>query len=208
MNDLHFVSPRFDEDLDVEAYLERVPDDACCKGMFFGDLVDAAKSVSAQATAEVTRELGQRRYIPFKDYPLREHMTLSSRLVPRLFPQYPTREGMRRLGWLVYPLFKQSLIGRVVFGVLGHDLDQVMRVGPRSFELSLTRGRAVGEKIGERHYRYSFREIYGYLDSYYVGVMEGVFRDHGVRAEVKIALSSLSDGVMDIRWEEPRGIDR
>src|SRR5690606_23716025 len=161
-----------------------------------------AKSVSAPATAEVTRELGQRRYIPFKDYPLREHMTLSSRLVPRLFPQYPTREGMRRLGWLVYPLFKESLIGRVVFGVLGHDLDQVMRVGPRSFELSLTRGRAKAERIGDGHYRYHFEEIYGFLDSYYVGVIEGVFRDHDVPCVVRIALRTPVDGVMDISWQE------
>jgi uncharacterized protein (TIGR02265 family) len=168
--------------------------------MFFGDLLSAARTVSADATAEVMRELGSRRYIAFKDYPLREHMALSSRLVPRLFPQHSSREGMRRLGWLVYPLFKESLIGRVVFGVLGHDLDRVMRVGPRSFELSLTRGRASAERLGEGHYRYAFEEIYGFLDSYYVGVLEGVFRDHGVPCEIRLALSSPSDGVMDIRW--------
>jgi uncharacterized protein (TIGR02265 family) len=197
-----FTLPRFEGDLDFEAYLARVPDDACCKGMFFGDLLNAARTVSSEATAEVLRELGSRRYIPFKDYPLREHMTLSSRLVPRLFPTVSTREGMRRLGWLVYPLFKESLIGRVVFGVLGHDLDQVMRVGPRSFELSLTRGRAKAERLGDMHYRYHFEEIYGFLDSYYVGVLEGVFRDHAVPCEVRVALRSPSDGVMDIRWRE------
>jgi uncharacterized protein (TIGR02265 family) len=203
-----FGLPRFDADLDVDAYLARVPSDACCKGMFFGDLLSAARSVSEHATVEVMRELGSRRYIAFKDYPLREHMKLSSRLVPRLFPAVPTREGMRRLGWLVYPLFKESLIGRVVFGVLGHDLDQVMKVGPRSFELSLTRGRAKAERLGEGHYRYHFEEIYGFLDSYYVGVLEGVFRSHDVPCEVRIALRTPSDGAMDIRWHEPPGDPR
>src|SRR5690606_12558657 len=106
---------------------------------------------------------------------------------------------------LVYPLFEESLIGRVVFGVLGRDLDQVMRVGPRSFELSLTRGRATAERVGEGHYRYHFREIYGFLDAYYVGVIEGVFRSHGAPCEVRLSLSSPIDGVMDIRWQEPRG---
>ena len=64
----------------------------------------------------------------------------------------------------------------------------------------MTRGRARSERVGPRHFRYHFSEIYGYLDCYYVGVVEGPIRHHGFRPDVRLALTSPSDGVMDIRW--------
>lgn len=192
-----FVKPRFDEDLDTRMYLERVPSNAYCKGMFFHDVLRAVRNVDPEAADG----LGRRRYVPFKDYPLREHMELTSKAVRRLYPGVPTREAMRRLGWLAYPAFVHSMVGRIVFGVLGQDLDKIFEVGPKSFEVSLTRGRATSERLGERHWRYDFADIFGFLDTYYVGVIEGPIRHHGRIPNVRIHLSTPSDGVMDIQWD-------
>lgn len=191
-----FVAPRFDRDLDVEAYLERVPPDAYCKGMFFRDVLEAVRSVDSNAA----RHLARRRYLPFKDYPLREHMEMTAEAVRLLYPGTPTREAMRRLGWLAYSSFVDSMIGRIVFGVLGHDMDKIFEVGPKSFEVSLTMGRATAERLGDRHWQYTFESIFGYLDAYYVGVVEGPIRYHGHTPDVRLHLTTLSDGVMDIRW--------
>ncbi len=191
-----FVTPRFDTDLDTGAYLERVPPDAYCKGMFFHDVLAQVRRVDPDAA----RGLARRRYIPFKDYPLREHMEITEAAVRLLYPGVPTREGMRRLGWLAYPAFVESMIGRVVFGVLGKDLDRIFQVGPKSFEVSLTRGQAVAERLGDRHWRYDFTDVFGYLDAYYVGVVEGPIRYHRLVPDVRIHLRTLSDGTMDIRW--------
>jgi uncharacterized protein (TIGR02265 family) len=191
-----FVAPRFDTDIDMAAYLARVPPDAYCKGMFFHDVLAAVRSVDPAAAQQLTR----RRFIPFKDYPLREHMELTEQAVRLLYPGVPTREAMRRLGWLAYPTFVDSMIGRVVFGVLGKDLDRIFEVGPKSFDVSLTRGRAVARRLGPQHWRYEMRDIFGYLDAYYVGVVEGPIRHHGHVPDVRVHLTTLSDGAMDIRW--------
>lgn len=191
-----YTAPRFDTDIDTEVYLGRVPPDAYCKGMFFHDVLDAVRSVDPDAA----RRLARRRYLHFKDYPLREHMELTDEAVRLLYPGLPTREAMRRLGWLAYPTFVESMIGRVVFGVLGKDLDRIFEVGPKSFDVSLTRGRAVATRLGHGHWQYAFRDIYGYLDAYYVGVVEGPIRHHRLTPDVRVHLTTLSDGVMDIRW--------
>lgn len=195
-----FEAPDFRRDLDPTPYLERVPPDALCKGMFFHDVMKAVRRVAPEAEAKLVPHMGRRRYVSFKDYPLVEHMQLTAEAVKLLYPKVPTREGMRRLGWLAYPTFVESMIGRVVFGILGEDLDKIFEVGPRSFEVSLTRGRAVSRKLGERHWRYEMTDIFGYLDAYYVGVIEGPIRHLGHVPDVRVHLTSLSDGVLDIRW--------
>lgn len=198
--DVAFVAPDFTRDLDVRPYLERVPPDALCKGMFFHDVVKAVKRVSPTAVEKLVPLMGRRRYVAFKDYPLREHMELTAEAVKLLYPGLPTREAMRRLGWLAYPTFAESMVGRVVFGVLGRDLDKIFEVGPKSFEVSVTRGRAVAHLMGERHWRYELTDVFGYLDTYYVGVLEGPIRHHGFTPDVRIHATSLSDALLDVRW--------
>lgn len=194
--DAGFVTPRFDTDIDTAAYLERVPPDAYCKGMFFHDVLAQVRRMDPEAA----RRIARRRYIPFKDYPLREHMEMTDAAVRILYPGVPTREGMRRLGWLAFPTFVESMIGRVVFGVLGRDLDRIVQVGPKAFEVSLTRGRATAERLGDRHWRYELTDVFGYLDAYYVGVIEGPIRYHDFVPDVRVRLRTLSDGTVDIRW--------
>jgi len=199
---LEFLPPDFQSELDVEFYLARVPQNARCKGMFFRDVL-AAIRYGAPLDRNLDDDLGPHahaRYLPFKDYPLRSHMDLTSRAVKLLYPDRTLRQGMRQLGWLAYSAFVQSMVGRIVLGVLGSDLEQIFAAAPKSIELSMTRGRATAERVGERHFRYDFRDIYGYLDSYYVGVVEGPIRHHGFRPDVRLALTSPSDGIMDIRW--------
>jgi uncharacterized protein (TIGR02265 family) len=195
-----FLRPDFASALDPAPYLERVPPDAHCKGMFFHDVLRAVRRASPDAERRLVPHLGRRRYVAFMDYPLREHMELTAEAVKLLFPGVPSREGMRRLGWLAYPTFVESMVGRVVFGVLGHDLDRIFEVGPRSFEVSLTRGRARASRLGDNHWRYELTDFFGYLDTYYVGVIEGPIRHHNLTPDVRIRLTSPSDGVMDIRW--------
>jgi uncharacterized protein (TIGR02265 family) len=193
-----FVRPNFDHELDSKPYLDRVPEGTCCKGMFFNDIINNVRRMSPGA--EKLLPGASRRYVPFRDYPLREHMGLTAAAVPLLFPRMLSREGMRRLGWLSYPTFAESMVGRVVFGILGNDLEQIFSVGPRAFPISVNRGRATAERLGSNHFRYVFRDFFGYLDTYYVGVIEGPILHHKRVPDVRLHLETLSDGIMDIRW--------
>jgi uncharacterized protein (TIGR02265 family) len=187
-------------DLDVEAFVGRVPKDAACKGMYFADLLTILRRLGSGGDARVA-DLMTKRYVPFRDYPLADHMRMTAVASRLLFPDCCTREAMRRLGWKAFPTFVQSLIGRIVFKTLGPDLDQIFAAGPKSFEVSLTRGRAKATRLGDAHWSYEFREMYGFLDTYYVGVMEGPIRRYGFTPEMRLGLSDPSTGSMIIRWQ-------
>src|SRR5260370_14158709 len=191
----------FSKPFELSTYLANTPDDATCKGLYFQDVLKAVRSAGRPITAARLPQL-ERRYAAFTDYPLREHMELTTRVAGILFPGVSTREGLRRLGWLVFPGFTDSLVGKVIFTIFGHELDRVYELGPRSFPASMIRGRAETERLGERYWRVTFREIYGFLDCYYVGVLEGPIRRERKTADVRIHLTSLSDGVMDVRWSD------
>jgi uncharacterized protein (TIGR02265 family) len=191
----------FTKSFDLAKYLANTPENATCKGLFFQDVLKAVRVAAPTTTAERLPQLA-RRYVAFQDYSLREHMELTTQVAALLYPQVSMREGLRRLGWLVFPGFADSLVGKVIFTIFGEDLERVYELGPRSFPVSLSRGRAESERVGERHWRITFREIYGFLDCYYVGVLEGPIRRVHKSGEVRLRAESLSDGVMDVRWSE------
>lgn len=194
-----FRVPSFNQPLDCAPYLARVPADATCKGMFFHDIINAVERKSAEA-AQALKPYLPRRYMSFKDYPLREHMEVTAKAAELLYPDVPSQEGMRRLGWLAYPTFAESMVGKVIFGILGNDLDRIFKVAPKSLEIALSRGRVHTEKMGDRHWRFDFRDAYGYLDIYYVGVIEGPVRYMGFTPKVLVSVNGPAAAVMDVTW--------
>ncbi len=195
-----FVTPDFAGELDPAPYLAAVPDDELCKGLFFQGVIDAVRRAAPSRVESLFEGMQTRRFVTFREYPLREHMKMTMNAVKLIHPRMPSREGMRRLGWLAFTSFSDSMVGRVVFGVLGRDPERILAAGPRAFSLSLRRGRLTSTRLGPRHFRLVFREIYGYLDTYYVGVVEGALRAHSVMPRLKLRLTSLADGEMDVFW--------
>jgi uncharacterized protein (TIGR02265 family) len=194
-----FVEPDMAAELDVSAYLARVPATAKCKGMFFRDLIDGAREIGPGSAPELRRRL-QTRYVAFKDYPLREHMELTAALAPCLYPKLPLREALRRFGWRAYPTFATSLAGRVAVGLMGGDVERLLDIAPRAIELSLSVGRVASRRLGERHYEIELSDIFGYVDSYYVGVFEGALLHHEREPVLRVSLRSPSDATFDITW--------
>lgn len=184
---------------EAEVYLRRVPDGVTCKGMFFAELQKAARPHRGSLQEPIT-ELIDRRYVAFRDYPLTEHMRLTASLAPVLYPQEGIRQGLRELGRQAYPTFAGSIAGRVAAGFIGDDINRVLDISSRALQLSLSRGSVVTRSLGERRYRLEFEEIYGYLDSYYVGVVEGALLHHGMKPTVAVTLHSPIDGTFVVQW--------
>jgi uncharacterized protein (TIGR02265 family) len=195
-----FLTPDFAGALDPEPYLAVMPPDETCKGLYFTGVIDVVRRLAPGRDIDLFEGMQNRRFIAFRDYLLREHMVLTLNAVRLLYPRIPSREGMRRLGWLAFPSMVDSMIGRVVFGVLGRNPDSVMAAGPRAVDLSIKSGRATARKVGNNHFRYAFWNIYGFLDTYYVGVVEGALKAQGVVPRVRIAMSALTDAEMDVMW--------
>jgi uncharacterized protein (TIGR02265 family) len=198
VDSLLFKRPNFHGDFDMEVFHARCPEDATCKGMFFDDILTLAGKLSEEQRTRI--EQVRPRYLSFKDYPLREHMRLSWQVVSLLYPGVPKRRAYRELGWRAYPIVESSMIGKVLFGILGNDLDAIFRVGPKGFSMSLSHSQMMTEKLGDRHWRCTMRDVFGVLDPYYIGVVEGPILHHGFTPDVRIHSTSLSDATLDIQW--------
>jgi hypothetical protein len=88
----------------------------------------------------------------------------------------------------------------VVFGVLGDDLQRAFESGPRAIAQSIKPGLAVINTLGERHMRMEYYDIFGILDPYYIGVVEGMVRHYGFEPDVRIHTMDIANAVLDVKW--------
>lgn len=136
----------------------------------------------------------------FGDYP----QTLAQRLLlecaQRLYPNERRHDGLRRVGWIIYPTLLSTMIGRVIFGSLGEDIPAVLRVAGRGFEVSLSEGRYEVLTLLSRSASVRVRNFYLFPDSFLVGVFEGLFAHYG-KPDAKVKASLLSGTDVDLRME-------
>jgi uncharacterized protein (TIGR02265 family) len=125
-------------------------------------------------------------------------------LAKLLSPGLPVREQLRRACHLVYPMFLSSLIGRVVLGTLGRNVDGVLGLGPRMFSTVTNFGAVDAGPVGVRHWRYHYRDYYSWLDSGEVGIIEGLLRHYGMEPELTLASDGPFEMWLDVKWREPR----
>src|SRR5262245_17235810 len=119
--------------LDLDYRIAHVPAHAVVKGMFIRRLVDdAAKHGHTLAVKE--------RLIAFKDYPVPVYLNALVEAARVLHPSEPPRRALRLLGHGVYPQLVDSMIGKVVFGVLGRDIHSILRVASKAYEIASNLG--------------------------------------------------------------------
>jgi uncharacterized protein (TIGR02265 family) len=174
-----FAVPDWDAVLDPEEYARAVPAHATVKGMFMQKILDEAGHRGVALPDHGP-------YRAFKDYPLQKLLDLEVDVAPRLFPDVSLREGLRRLGWTAYPTLLDSVIGRIIFGVLGRDLPAIFRTTAKGYKVSLNIGSADVIEVGDNHAVIRLREMYNFADAYQVGVFEGVFRYYDRPGEVRL----------------------
>ena len=185
--------PDMQAPLDVAAYMAHCPEHAVARGMFFGDIVDALKRRGLRPSTS-------KRYVAFSNYPQREFIEFAARSVELLHPDLPLREGLRRVGHLAYPTFRDTMIGRVMFGVLGDDIEAVMKIVPKGYDAALNVVQAKTLAVGRGYALFRFENLHTLFDSYQVGVMEGAILACGREGEVRLKCESLSTGQALVTW--------
>jgi uncharacterized protein (TIGR02265 family) len=151
--------------------------------------------------AQLYAGLPRSQYQPFRSYPRAEVMRVEARMAAVAFPSLPLREGLRRLSQQVYPLFLSSVIGRLVLGAVGADVDTVLRLGPKVIGAVTDFGGLEALKMGPRHWVYRYQHYYSWLDSGDVGIIEGLLHHYGHRPRLQIATDGPFSMTLDIRWD-------
>lgn len=187
-----FVMPDTTGPLDVASAVERCPPEATTRGMFLVDMVEALKKKALPVPPKT--------YHAFGIYPQREFITVAASAAKALHPEVREREGLRRLGRMAYPIFADTMIGKVMFGVLGNDIAAIMRVAPRGYEAVLSHGKAEVMDSGPGHARIRLSDVATFIDSYQVGVFEGALLSCNVVGTVKLRLESPVTGEFLVEW--------
>jgi uncharacterized protein (TIGR02265 family) len=171
--------PDFRAPIHFDAVAARTPARATAKGFYFRAFL--------RELAHFGHHLeGFGRYRDFSDYPLRDGVAVLRECATRMYGGEPPREGLRRLGWVVFPTLLSTMVGRVVFGALGNDMQAVARNAPSGFEVSLSHGRCQTLRVSERESELRVTNFHLFPESFLVGVLEGSGAHYGHEVVVKL----------------------
>jgi uncharacterized protein (TIGR02265 family) len=187
-----FSLPDFEQPLDIDAVVAACPAEATIRGMFFLDVVELLRQRQLP--------LPTRRYQSFGSYPLREFLGFAAEAVPRLYPGTSVREGLRRFGHTTCPTFRETMLGRVLFGTLGHDLGRILRLTANAYEASLHPGTAEIVELRANSAIIRLVDVYNFPDSYQIGVFEGGITSCRRTGEVLLRTVSPSVHEYALTW--------
>lgn len=178
-----FVEPVWTEPLDVDTLIAATPEEAMAKGMFFMGPIEMVY----KATGE---KPGRDRYIPFKDYPVREHMKVLVECAQGCYPNRPLRQALRELGGEAFPAFAESMLGKVIYSVAGRSWDAAFRLAGKSYDVAGNLSSFETLEFTDKWATAHLRGMWNFIDCYHVGVLEGAMRAFG-KTGGKVAIHSL-----------------
>jgi uncharacterized protein (TIGR02265 family) len=197
-----FVDPRFDDSrVDLEAHLRLLAPDARCKGIFFTHFIELSRKWVEPSELLARAGIPDRRYFAFHDFPMADHLRLLVATARALHPRTSLGEGLRRIGRTAYDGLLGSHVGRVAFGALGLDLERILLLGPRAIRLVTTFDKMHAEKVSERTVQVHYREMPAFLETYHVGVLEGVLAHCNAFGRVRTNVTDIANATHEVTWD-------
>jgi serine/threonine-protein kinase len=195
-SELH--EPDFEAPIDLEGHLALLPEGATCKGMFFNDLFKHAEAARSAAEIAAAAGVPERRYVAFRDYSMADNMRISLVVAAAVYPRLPPGEGLRRIGWTAFDTVLGTQIGRTLFGIFGGDVEALFLNWPKAFKILLSFGEIRSHKVGPRAFVFEARNFPAFIETYQVGVLQGVLRHCKERARIRIAMADLGNARIEL----------
>lgn len=161
------------EQEELELWIQETPADATVRGMFVESFLKTLERVGRPRPTD-------KKFVPFKNYPLPSFMRMTLNSVNDIWPHLPPREGLRLLGQSVYPTLIGSTVGKVMFSIAGPSWTTALTLTEKAYGLSLSPGHAKLVDLTECSAKIELRDIWNFTDCYQVGVMEGAMKEFQV----------------------------
>jgi uncharacterized protein (TIGR02265 family) len=187
-----YVEPDWTSPIDFEARIAAVPEAAQVRGMFLQLLLQAVHP-------EARAKLGPRRYLAFKNYPLREYVELLQ-LCCENTPTIPAAECVRRLGRAVYPTYATTVTGTAIFAMAGNSFRRVAELAPSAYKIAIHPGTITARSVSDNHAEIEFRDVYNLPDFHQVGIWEGAMAVCHARGAIRVRAHDFSSADFDIQW--------
>lgn len=196
-----FNRPTFETPVDVAAYLRACPKSATTRGTFFQFVVNFVEKEKRKVPDALFEGVSARRWVSWGSHPLVDFMRLAVNAAGVVHADLPLGEALRRIGWMAYPSFAATMAGRVVIYAFGDDLDALMMAMPRAYSVSISNASVTSTRIASGHWVVAMRDVYNFVDTYQLGVIEGAVRARGFTPQVRIRKGVRPwDADFDVRW--------
>ena len=189
-----YEEPDWSKPVDFTARVAAIPEGAVIRGMFLQVLWDAL-------TLELNGRLRARRYVAFKNYPMREYVELLGFASEQARATRPA-DYMRRLGRLIYPNYVKTISGSAIFAVAGHDFGRVIEASPTAYKVGLSPASIVIRRIEHNHAQVELRNVFNLPDFHQVGIWEGAMKVCGVSGTIKTHVIDFGATDFDVYWQE------
>ena len=189
-----FADPTFVGDLDVETRLARAPVDGMVKGMFF-------EAIAEEASARAGQRVGRPRYVAFRGYPLAEWLEFLPEAAQKAYPALHPREGMRRFGHNAFSVFDGCMAGRVVMSMAGRNLVASVALTSRIFQVIGSHGTLTATTNVPGRAVIGLRDVWDYIDAWYVGIFEGALKAFGTSGEVRVRMQDAANGDIELVYD-------
>lgn len=189
--------PPWGAPLDADAVIAAIPSSATITGIFLHAVAEMAKSRGLVLPS------ARESYVGFRQYLLREHVTLMVEAARAVWPNEPLREGLRRMGRGSPQALIQSMIGRVVLGSV-EGPQEILRAMAKSYGLHTKPASLEVVEASEGRAIVRARDVLYFLDSHHVGVFEGVLKYAEV-AERRVRIHAWSETEADLLCEWKAG---
>ncbi|MCK5690096.1 DUF2378 family protein [Myxococcota bacterium] len=189
----NFIEINWKAPLELEKRMAGIDKDSTVKGMF-------VNGIYKQASKKVGKDIADKNYVAFKDYPLGDLLMACVNGAKEAYPALPPREGIRNLGHSAYYAFSGSTIGKVVLSSGSNKWEKVIRLAPKAFSLSTKATKIQVLEQSESEVILSVRHSWAFPDAYHVGIFEAAMEDCGVKGHVKVKYIDFSNLDMQITW--------
>jgi uncharacterized protein (TIGR02265 family) len=188
-----FLVPDFTAPLDT-AYVLRTLPQGTLKGSFVGDLLQRAK---IRGLPPITTK----KYIFFKDYPLQEAIEIFLELIPKLYPDVPIREAIRRNGHAEYGTFLNSMLGKALLGRF-ISISFHAKLIPKIYSLLSSYGKVSLTQVSGNSLTLLYENVPDLIDCADVGSLEGGFLARNVTHQVYFRRLGVGHGELFCTWKE------
>jgi uncharacterized protein (TIGR02265 family) len=142
----------------------------------------------------------RQRYLPYRFYPLTEHVRLLVETCTGRFPDLPLRQALRKLGRGAPRALLSSTLGKVVLGA-AEGVHAIVRGMADAYPLNAKPSRVTVLDQGDRHVIVRLERVHYFLDSHHVGTFEGVLRYAEVQGTVKIHRHAPAFADLRLDWD-------
>ena len=186
-----------DPSLSMAERLAQAPADGLVKGWLCQSIIENARRHGVDLVLE-------RRYLGFKDYPVREYLSLLAQAAVTVRRDEPALQTLRVLGHGVFASFSQSLFGKVITAGLGkgHDGARTGRLIAHVYKRTSNHAVARVTEPSDDVAIVELSNVWSFPDAYHVGILEGAARGFGGDVRVAIQKSSLSEALLKFQWVE------